>query len=110
MGASSHPVMEAGRSFAQYRIVRLLGSGGMGAVYEAIHTGLDKRVALKVLHANAATDIAAVTRFLREGKAASKIQHPNVVDVTDVGAENGVPFLVMEMLQGEDLAKLLERE
>jgi serine/threonine-protein kinase len=94
----------------QYEIVRLLGEGGMGAVYEARHATLKKRVAIKTMLPSMAAIPEAVTRFLREGEAASRIRHPHVVDVTDVGTQNGVPYLVMEFLEGEDLAAHLGRQ
>jgi serine/threonine protein kinase len=81
----------------------------MGAVYEALHRDLKKRVAIKTLHSAVAAMPAARARFLREGEAASRIRHPNIVDVTDVATEDGIPYLVMELLEGEDLAARLER-
>ena len=98
-----------GTPLGRYQIVRLMGRGGMGAVYEATHLDLKKRVAIKTLHPAVAATPGARARFLREGEAASRIRHPNVVDVTDVGAEAGVAYLVMEFLEGEDLASRLER-
>ena len=101
--------LDAGTRFGSYTVLRLLGEGGMGAVYEARHERLSKRVALKVLHANVvATNEEAVARFMREGEAASRIRHPNVVDVTDFGVEDGIPFMVMEFLEGESLGTVLE--
>jgi hypothetical protein len=94
----------------KYRIVRHLGSGGMGAVYEAVHSDIGKTVALKVLSRELAADPRARTRFLREGLAASRLHHPHVVNITDVGSENDVPFLVMELLRGEDLAACINRQ
>jgi len=82
----------------------------MGAVYEAVHLDLEKRVALKVLLPSMASTAELVARFEREGRAAAKIRHPNVVDVSDVGVEAGAPFLVMEFLEGESLAGMLHRE
>jgi serine/threonine-protein kinase len=101
--------LSPGTAFGRYVIQRLLGVGGMGAVYEATHTDLNKRVAVKTLHRNIALNPEANTRFLREGRAASAIQHPHVVDVFDVGVANGLPYLVMEYLEGEDLAALIAR-
>jgi serine/threonine-protein kinase len=98
-----------GTQLGRYQIVRVLGRGGMGAVYEGIHRDLKKRVAIKTLHPSVAAMPAARARFLREGEAASRINHPNVVDVTDVGTEGGITYLVMEFLEGEDLAAMLER-
>ena len=96
--------------FGRYRVVRCIGVGGMGAVYEAIHDDLEKRVALKTLHPSMAREPEARARFLREGRAASRIRHPNVVEVFDVGQHDDTLFLVMEHLVGEDLAALLVRE
>jgi serine/threonine-protein kinase len=96
--------------FGRYRIVRQIGRGGMGAVYEAVHADLEKRVALKVLLPSTVSQSDMLARFEREGRAAARIRHPNVVDVSDVGVEAGMPFLVMEYLEGEDLSHLLRRE
>ncbi|MFO0601558.1 MAG: protein kinase [Polyangiales bacterium] len=107
--AGAQGTFPPGKQFGNYTIVRLLGEGGMGAVYEATHVGLGKRVALKTLLPQIARDAGVRARFLQEGKAASQIRHPNVVDVTDVGVEGEVPYLVMEFLDGESLARRIER-
>jgi eukaryotic-like serine/threonine-protein kinase len=99
-----------GTLLGRYEIKRQLGRGGMGAVYEAIHRDLKKRVAIKVLSSALAANEEANQRFLREGEAASRIQHPHVVDVTDVGVDGAITYLVMEFLEGEDLAHKLVRE
>jgi len=99
-----------GSVFGRYRVVRRIGRGGMGAVYEAVHCDLEKRVALKVLLPSAAPQGELVARFEREGRAAAKVRHPNVVDVSDVGVEGGVAWLVMEFLEGEDLSQRLHRD
>jgi serine/threonine-protein kinase len=104
-------MLSPGRTFGRYVIVRPIGRGGMGAVFEAEHVHLRKRVALKTLHApTVAFDERTIERFLREGRAAASVRHPHVVDVTDVGVEDATPFLVMELLDGEDLAAKLQRE
>jgi len=95
--------------FGKYRIVRLMGEGGMGAVYEVVHPVLKKRFAIKTLLPTVAMQRDARTRFLREAEAASRINHPNVVAVLDVGTEGDTPYLVMEFLEGETLDGLLER-
>jgi len=100
--------LEPGTRLGRYQIGKLLGHGGMGAVYEATHVDLKKRVALKTLLRKHASNKESKARFLREGEAASRIRHPNVVDVTDVGLDKGIPFLVMEYLTGENLADLLK--
>jgi serine/threonine-protein kinase len=94
----------------RYEIKRLLGQGGMGRVYEGEHRDLKKRVAIKTLLPALAASGDARERFLREGEAASRIRHPHVVDVTDVGSEGSVIYLVMEYLEGEDLARLIARQ
>src|SRR5687768_2016008 len=95
----------------KYRIVRLIGDGGMGSVYEARHEGLGTSVALKFLHEDLAERPGLTERFLREAKVAATIQSPHVARVTDVdrGAD-GTPYLVMELLSGESLQHLLDRE
>ncbi|HZL18133.1 MAG TPA: serine/threonine-protein kinase, partial [Polyangia bacterium] len=102
-------MLPPGTTLGRYQIVRAMGRGGMGAVYEATHLDLKKRVAIKTLHPAVAALPGARSRFLREGEAASRIRHPNVVDVTDMGSEGGTAYLVMEFLEGEDLAALLAR-
>ncbi len=97
------------KTFGRYAVVRPIGRGGMGLVFEAEHLHLHKRVALKTLHHAAGFDEGAIERFLREGRAAARVRHPHVVDVTDVGVEGGVPYLVMELLEGETLAASLRR-
>jgi Protein kinase domain len=98
-----------GTMLGRYEIRRLLGRGGMGAVYEAVHSDLKKRVAVKVLFGSLAANDEAKQRFLREGEAASRIRHPHVVDVTDVGTDGNLTYLVMEFLEGEDLASRVHR-
>ncbi len=108
--AAGLELLRTGSSFARYEIVRCIGVGGMGAVFEATHTLLRKRVALKTMHTNLGRSEASRVRFLREAETVARIRHPNVVDISDLGIENGVPFLVMDYLEGEDLARLLERK
>jgi serine/threonine protein kinase/tetratricopeptide (TPR) repeat protein len=89
---------------ARYRIERLLGRGGMGAVFLATHLGLDKRVAVKVLDVSVENSPESLERFKREGRAAAAIGHPAVVEVLDTGTTDwGMPFLVMEYLEGPTL-------
>ena len=106
-GADRQDRLKDGQAFGRYQIVRLIGEGGMGAVYEAVHLGLKKRFAIKALLPSVAQSEEARLRFLREGEAAATINHPNVVAVTDVGTEAGVPYLVMEYLEGQVLGDLL---
>lgn len=93
----------------KYRIEQLIGVGGMGAVFSAIHQFTGKRVALKWMLPELARDADAVARFMREAHAAGRISHPNVVDVYDVGQHASSYFLVMEFLQGEPLTSALAR-
>jgi len=94
----------------RYRIRHLIGEGGMGDVYLAEHLKIDKEVAIKVLAPQQMRRPRTVGRFLQEAKAASKIRHENVVDITDYGESEGCAFFVMEYLRGEDLSVLLKRE
>jgi serine/threonine protein kinase len=103
----------AGALLGSYELIRAIGSGGMGVVYEARHVTLGRRVAIKVLHTravDAATASVLSARFLREGRAAAQVRHPHVVDVFDFGVQEGTAFLVMELVQGETLAQRVERE
>jgi serine/threonine-protein kinase len=92
----------------KYRVVRLVGEGGMGSVYEAMHEGLGARVALKSLHPSLART-GLGPRFLQEARAAARIQSPHVVRVSDVDqTEEGLPFMVLEYLEGKTLQALYE--
>jgi serine/threonine protein kinase len=91
-----------------YRLDRLLGAGGMGAVYKAHHTELHRDVAIKILHPDIGADPSISKRFDREAQSASRLDHPNCVRVTDFGTTDaGVKYLVMELLEGEELAAKL---
>jgi serine/threonine-protein kinase len=93
----------------RYRILGLLGRGGMGEVYRAHDNKLDQQVALKFLPEALGRDGAAVARFHNEVRTARQVTHPNVCRVHDIGEANGVPFISMEFVDGEDLASLLQR-
>jgi serine/threonine-protein kinase len=110
MPPEGKPDLAVGTSVGQYTIRRRIGAGGMGEVYEAMHTGLSKRVAIKTLRRHYGANDIIVQRFLREGQLASRLRHPNVVDMTDVGMIAGLPCLVMEFLEGESLHALFKRE
>ena len=95
---------------ARYRIEEVLGTGGVGVVYRAVHTGLHHDVALKVLR-HGYEDIEMLRRrFQREAKVMSQLNHPNIVGLTDYGIADGVPYLVMELLIGRSLDDLLDDE
>lgn len=93
----------------KYRIIEAIGEGGMSSIYEAEHLGLDRRVALKVLHASLADDAEAVARLRQEAQVVATIGHPNICEVFDMGRiANGSHYLVMERLRGESLADRLK--
>jgi serine/threonine protein kinase len=96
----------------RYRLERLIGRGGMGAVYEATHLKLNHRVAVKILSGRLFGDDAALKRFQREARALARLgQHPNIVAVHDYGElQTEGAFLVMDFIEGESLAALLKRE
>jgi serine/threonine protein kinase len=94
-------------SIGTYEVRRFLGRGGMASVYECLDSTLGRGVAVKVLHPHLAHDQTATARFLREGRAVSRIRHPNVVQMFDTGHKDGLPYLVMELVDGDDLAKRL---
>ncbi|PRQ07291.1 serine/threonine-protein kinase [Enhygromyxa salina] len=105
--AHLHPDLEAlvgATLHDRYRVDSLLGVGGMGAVFKARHTGLDRDVAIKVLHPEIGRDASVSKRFDREATSASRLDHPNCVRVTDFGTtEDGTKYLVMELLAGSEL-------
>ncbi len=94
----------------RYRIVRQIGQGGMGAVYEAEHVELGRRVAIKLMLKGFSKSPDYVQRFANEARAAAQIGHPGIVDVLDLGSDEHGTYLVMELLAGEELEALLERE
>ncbi len=98
----------AGQSFGNFQVVRLLGEGGFGEVYEAENPFLQRRAAIKVLHTGMVQDPELVRRFLNEARAASAIRHPNIIDVFDAGVTpTGEPYILMEFLEGDSLQKIL---
>jgi eukaryotic-like serine/threonine-protein kinase len=93
-----------------YEVQRLIGEGGMGAVYIAQHTVIGRKCAIKVLRREFSEDEGLVSRFMNEARAAAAIGHPNIVDVVDVGnLPDGTPYMMMEFLVGEDLSKRLAK-
>ncbi|MBK9706130.1 MAG: protein kinase [Acidobacteria bacterium] len=93
---------------SHYRIVSKIGAGGMGEVYRALDTRLDREVAIKVLPADFANDPDRLKRFEQEARATSALNHPNILTVYDIGTHEGAPFIVAELLDGEELRAQLE--
>src|SRR5450432_179983 len=101
--------LTAGTKLGPYEILAQLGAGGMGEVYRARDTRLDRTVAIKILPTRLADNPDARLRFQREAKAISSLQHPNICTLYDIGSENGVDFLVMECLEGGTLQDRLRQ-
>jgi eukaryotic-like serine/threonine-protein kinase len=100
-----------GKYINNYQVVSLLGEGGMGTVYLAIHPIMGRKAAVKVLKPDLANDESLVRRFFNEARAATAIRHPNIIDIIDVGMlpEGNVPYMLMELLEGESLSARLGR-
>ncbi len=109
-GISVLRLPEKGDTLGPYQIGRVVGQGGMGAVYEAIDRRLDRLVAIKVLAAAGSRPRELAERFEREAKAVASLSHPNVIELFDVGVNGGIPYAVMEYLHGETLEQRLRRE
>ena len=105
--------MDKRRSIGRYEIIRRIGSGSMGDVYEAHDPKIDRRVAIKILRRDlierSAGQGRGTERFLQEARAAGRLLHPNIITLYDYGDDTGVPFFAMEYIEGENLSVLLKR-
>ena len=104
-----HETALVGRTVSHYQVLSLLGAGGMGEVYLACDSRLDRTVALKILPGEFAADPERMQRFAREARAASALNHPNVATIYDVGESDGIRFIVMEHVEGETIAGRIGR-
>ena len=93
----------------RYVLVQLIGEGGMASVYLAVDTILKREVAIKILRGELAKDPVALLRFQREANATTKLSHPNIVEVYDVGEDNGLYYIVMEYIEGKHLKQLIKK-
>src|ERR1700751_3735536 len=101
--------LTAGSKLGPYEIQSPLGAGGMGEVYRARDTRLERTVAIKILPIQLSSDPVRKQRFEREAKTISSLNHPHICVLHDVGSQNGIEYLVMECVEGESLAKRLEK-
>jgi serine/threonine protein kinase len=102
--------LAAGSTLGSYRVIEMIGEGGMGRVYLAEHVKLGRRVAIKVLRAELALNATSVGRFFAEARAVNQIKHPNIVEITDFLEDAGGNCYVMELLEGDDLEVRMNRE
>ena len=99
-----------GKTVSHYRVIEKIGQGGMGVVYKALDTHLDRLVALKVLPPDRVADPERKRRFVHEAKAASALNHPNIITIHDIAHEDGIDFIAMEYVPGQTLHHLIPRE
>ena len=100
--------LASGTRIGPYEVVGMLGAGGMGDVYRAHDSRLDREVAIKVLPGDFSRDDDRLRRFEQEAKATSALNHPNILTVYDIGEHEGAPFIVAELLEGEELRRRLD--
>ncbi len=97
----------SGSRLGAYEIIGLIGSGGMGEVYRARDTKLGRDVAIKVLPEDVASDRERLRRFEQEARAASALNHPNIITIHDISEEGSTPYIVMEYVEGKTLTDML---
>jgi serine/threonine protein kinase/tetratricopeptide (TPR) repeat protein len=107
-GDSSH-ALSVGTRFGRYEILSLIGAGGMGEVYRALDHDLKRNVAIKLLPSRFASDSGRMTRFAQEARAASSLNHPNIITIHEIGETSGLPFIVMEFVDGETLRLVIAK-
>src|SRR5690242_17088206 len=98
-----------GRTVSHYEITEKLGEGGMGVVYKARDTRLERFVAIKILPPDKVADADRTRRFIQEAKAASALNHPNIITIHDIAEDSGTQFMVMELVPGKTLDQLIHR-
>lgn len=108
--ASAEPPFAIGEDVTHYRMERTIGRGGMGRVFLARDLRLNRRIALKVIHPELVSSADAVQRFLSEARATAAFSHPNIVSIYDLGQHRGLPFVVLEYVEGRTLRELLSEE
>ena len=101
--------LESGADLGHYRILNKIGEGGMGEVYRARDTKLDRMVAIKILPSEFAEDDERRNRFVKEAKAASAIEHPNVATIYEIGEAEDIHFIAMQLVEGETLSVRMKR-
>jgi serine/threonine protein kinase len=110
IGTSEELPAMTGQTISHYQVLEKLGEGGMGVVYKALDTHLDRFVAIKVLPPERVADPERKRRFVQEAKAASALNHPNIVTVHDITEDRGIDFIVMEHVAGKTLGQLIPRK
>ena len=102
--------LEKGRKIGQYEVLEPLGKGGMASVYRAYQPSLDREVAIKVMAERYTSDPAFVERFRREARSIARLRHPNILTVFDAGDDNGLLYIVMELIDGPTLKEVMNNK